>query len=528
MRRLERFASWLMVILPPALLGAMTLFAFAPFALWPLALVSLTLFFGLVDTASDSRRAALVGWGYGIGYFAAATHWIYISLHDFGGLPAVVSVLVLTLLAAFLALYPALAAWGARRLAGRQRAALLLLALPCCWLLTEWLRGWLLTGFPWSSIGYTQIPDGPLAGFAPVVGIYGVGGLLAWLAGALAWLVGRRVDRGSALAMLAGTVIVSGGLLLRPISWTAPKGNPLRVALLQGGIPQNQKWGNDDLVFNLRTYAALLKEAQGDLLLMPETALPIFLHEAPGYFTDPELGRQAEARYPVLPDDYLEHLIGMARAKGAALISGAPRFTRDGRHYLNGAVLLTGAGWPSYYKSHLVPFGEYVPLRGLIGGLYAYFDMPLDDFSAGAPVQPPLRVRDQRIATNICYEDIFGEELLANAANATILFNLSNLAWFDGSVALAQHGQIAQARSLETGRPSLLVTKTGTTAVVDPRGHYQAKLPERVQAVLSASVQGYDGTTPYMRLGNWPAVLLGALGAVFAFISGRRVARARA
>jgi apolipoprotein N-acyltransferase len=502
--------------LPPAVLGAVTLFAYAPFSFWPLMLLSLGLLFGLVEVAATPREAALAGWGFGLGFFLAATHWIYISLHDFGGLPMVPTVLAIAALSAFLALYPALAMWAARRIAGEHRAALHLLALPACWLLSEWLRGWLLTGFPWSSIGYTQIPDGPLAGFAPVLGIYGVGGLLAAMAGALAWLLGRRVSRASLAALVGAGLLVGLGLLLGRIEWTHPIGKPLRISLLQGAIPQSEKWGDEVLVFNLRTYQQMIHEARGDLLVLPETAFPVFLHEAPGYYTDEKRGRASEKRFSVLGDDFIDGLVQDAQGKGAAIIAGVPRFTRDGAHYLNAAVLLTDARRPSYYKAHLVPFGEFVPLRGLIGWIYSILDMPLDDFSAGATNQAPLLVKDQRIAANICYEDIFGEELLANARGATMLLNLSNLAWFDGSVALAQHGQIAQARSLETGRPSMLATNSGTTAVVDPHGQYRTRLPERVQGILQSTIQGYEGTTPYLIWGNKAALALAAMAALLA------------
>jgi apolipoprotein N-acyltransferase len=511
-----RLIRWLRHGLPPVMLGGITLFAFAPFSFWPLAILSLALAFGMIDVAPSARRAAWLGWAYGLGYFLAATHWIYISLHDYGGLPAIPAMLAVLLLAAFLALYPALAAWVARRVTGEHRAALLLAALPAMWLLTEWLRGWVFTGFPWSAIGYTQVPAGPLAGYLPVVGIYGVGGMLAWLAGAAAWLLGRRPDRHDALVVLAAVGLCAGGIGLSRVSWTEPVGKPLQVALLQGAIPQNQKWGLDDLLFNLRTYYRLMDAAQGELIVLPETAFPVFLHESPSYYLKPEAGRAAERRFPLLPDDYLAMMLDKAHSKQAALIAGVPRFGRDGAHYYNGAVLLSDPTRPGNYKSHLVPFGEYVPMRWLIGWIYRILQMPLDDFAPGPSEQAPLQIGDQRIAANICYEDIFGEELLGSVRNATILLNLSNLAWFDGSVALAQHGQIAQARSIETGRPSLLATNSGTTAVVRADGQYQATLPERKPMILQATVQGRTGRTPYMRWGNVAALALAVAGLLIA------------
>ncbi|WP_269533721.1 apolipoprotein N-acyltransferase [Chitinimonas sp. BJYL2] len=477
---------------PPILIGAMAVFGFAPFHFWPLVLVSLVLLFGLIDIAPSPRRAALIAWLWGLGYFAGTIHWIFISLHTFGGMPAPLAVLAVGGLAAFLGLYPALIAYAARRVAGNSRAILLLLALPALWLLGEWLRGWLFTGFPWAAVGYSQIPGGPLAGFAPLLGIYGVSGLLAGLAGLVTWLMGRRLDRLDLAAVLAAVVLCTVGYGLRHVVWTAPEGKPLKVALLQGAIPQNRKWGIDDLIYNLRTYYKLVYEAKADLLVLPETAFPIFLHD--------------------VPEDYLDSLLALARQQQADLITGVPRLDAESQRYYNGAVLLTDPRRPANYKAHLVPFGEYVPLRPLVQWVYDnILNMPLADFSPGAEVQKPLRVRDQRIAANICYEDLFGEELLPNARQATLLLNLSNLAWFDGSVALAQHGQISQARALETGRPMLRATNSGTTAVIDAHGNYLARLPEREVGILYATVQGRSGETPYLRFGNVPALLAALL-----------------
>ncbi|PHV12000.1 apolipoprotein N-acyltransferase [Chitinimonas sp. BJB300] len=489
--------------LPPALVGAFALLGFAPYSFWPVVVLSLALLFGLIDAAATPRRAALVAWAWGFGFFTATIHWIFISLHTYGGMPAIVAILAIVGLAAFLALYPALAAFLARKLAGQSRTGLLLTALPALWLLIEWLRGWLFTGFPWGAVGYSQMPDGPLAGFAPIIGVYGVSGLVALLAGVAVWLISRQFQLSDKLALLAAVLLCGAGYGLKQVVWTEPAGKPLKVALLQGAIPQNQKWGIDDLIYNLRTYYHLVKEAKADLIVLPETAFPIFLHE--------------------VPDDYLEAVLSYATAQNAALIAGAPRQDGKSERYYNGAVLLTDPARPSNYKAHLVPFGEYIPIRPVFGWVYDnILQMPLVDFSSGGAVQKPLPVRDQRIAANICYEDVFGEELLPNARQATILLNLSNLAWFDGSVALAQHGQISQTRALETGRPMLRATNSGTTAVITPDGHYAARLPERVEGTLYAMVQGMQGETPYMWWGNVAALLLAAVGLAIALIARRR------
>ncbi|HEY9100496.1 apolipoprotein N-acyltransferase [Chitinimonas sp.] len=506
MSRVRAATRLLAGLLPPFLIGAAAVFGFAPYGVWPLLLLSLALLFGLVDVAATPRKAAVIAWAWGLGYFTGTIHWIYISLHTYGGMPALLAGLAVLGLAAFLGLYPAVVAWGARRWAGTVRAALLLVALPACWLLGEWLRGWLFTGFPWASVGYSQVPSGPLAGYVPILGIYGVGGLLALLAGMLAWLVGRPLDRAAALVLGAGLLLCLVGYPLGQIEWTQASGKPLKVALLQGAIPQNRKWGMEDLLYNLDTYYRLVRDAKAELIVLPETAFPIFLHDMDQY-------------YP----DYLAAMLAMAKKQDAALIAGAPRLDAQSQRYYNGAVLLSDPRRPANYKAHLVPFGEFVPMRPLVAWIYDnILQMPLADFSSGGPVQTPLNVRDQRIAANICYEDVFGEELLPNARQATLLLNLSNLAWFDGSAALAQHGQISQARAMETGRPMLRATNSGTTAAIDAHGRYLAKLPERVEGVLYATVQGRTGETPYLRWGNVAALILAGAGLVLARWMARR------
>lgn len=488
-----------------ALLGALVVLGFAPLYLWPLSILSLAGGFLLINNAVSNRQAGWLGWAYGVGYFASSTHWLYISLHKYGGMPGALAALCVLGLAMFLALYPALAAWSARRLCGRNKTLLLCLALPATWALSEWLRSWVFTGFPWASIGYSQIPAAPLAGFAALIGIYGVGYLLALSCATLVWLLQHRdallARRPAALLAVGGMLALwLAGIGLQRVEWTQASGAPLKVALLQGAIPQDVKWDQKALNDTLAAYYQQIQQAEGDLIVLPETAFPLFLSD--------------------LPQDYVDALLGLVQQKQASLIVGAPMLERETQRYYNAAVLLSDAKRPSYAKSHLVPFGEFIPMKPIVGWVYeTLLQIPLSDFSRGATSQPPLRVKGQAIAVNICYEDIFGEELLPGAEQAGLLLNISNLAWFDGSVALAQHGQIAQARALETGRPVLRATNTGTTAVIDPHGRYLAKLPEGMPATLSHSVQGYSGRTPYMRWGNGLFLAACAIALLIAMIS---------
>lgn len=441
----------------------------------------------------------LFGLVYGTAYFLGTVHWLYIALHTFGGMPAILAAIAILGLTTFLGLYPALAAGAAYRLcASRQRGLALWLILPAVWALMEWVRGWLFTGFPWAVSGYSQIPDAPLAGFAPLIGVYGIGWLLAITAGGLVWLLQDwqqfGVKRRQAVAIGGVLVTWVGGVALVDIAWTQPVGQPIKVNLLQGNIAQDMKWEADALVPTLRTYYRMVEAADhdADLIVLPETAFPLFLHE--------------------IPAEYIASLEAAARSKNAGLLIGLPLLDTKRNDYYNAAVLLSDPKRPSYAKSHLVPFGEYVPLKPIFGWAYTtILKMPLAGFTPGGQRQAPMQIKGQRIAPHICYEDLFGEELLDNARDANILLNLSNLAWYDPSIALAQHGQIAQTRALETGRTILRSTNSGTTAIINPRGHYLARLPERVEGNLSGMAQGYAGVTPYMRWGNTLFLLLSCL-----------------
>ncbi len=472
------------------LLGAATVLGFAPFGLFPLPIASLALLFALCARAASPRRAAACGFAWGLGCFLAGVSWVYVSMHDVGGMAAPIAVLATLLFCALLAVFPAAAAGLLRwRMTRRPwRDALLAAAL---WTLAEWARGWVLTGFPWLATGYAQTPPSPLAGYAPLVGVYGVGFAAALLAGLLAFAWRRSA---AVIAMLA---VLAGGAALRPIAWTIPAGAPLSVALLQGNIPQSLKWEPGRARQSLDTYVRLAESHPAELTVLPETALPLLLAD--------------------VPDDVLRRLAGRG-----ALLAGVP--LHDAAGYANAAVAFAapyGSAPPQIYaKSHLVPFGEVVP-----PGFNWFLDLmriPLSDFTPGPPRQAPLAVAGQRLAPNICYEDIFGEQIIAALPAATLLVNMSNTAWFGASLAQPQHLQIARMRALETGRSMLRATNTGMTALIRPDGSVAAALPPFSEGALSVAAQGYAGSTPYARLGNSPTVIVALLLA--AILSRRRPA----
>lgn len=459
------------------LLGALTILGFAPFFLFPVPVLLLAVLFLLWQRADGPLAAALSGWLYGLGYFGLGVSWVYVSLQEFGGMPVPVALFSTTLFVAFLALFPALVAYLLRRFfAGRA----FWLAAPALWVAVEWLRGWIFTGFPWLALGYSQVPSSPLAGYAPLLGVYGISLLLA--------LSATLLLRRSLPAVAAVMVVWLCGWSLQQISWTEPVGEPVPVSLTQGNIEQSLKWDAQRLYRSLDSYAELVRQSQGRLIVLPETALPMF--------------------YQDVPQDYLAFLAYTARSRGGDVLVGLPESTGGG-HYYNSVISLGSAPVQVYRKVHLVPFGEYVALPWLFQPLLQFLHIPMSDFSRGALNQQPLQVAGQQVAVNICYEDVFGEEIIGQLPAATLLVNVSNDAWFGDSFAPEQHLQIAQMRALETGRYLLRSTNTGVTAIIDQRGRVRERLPSFVAAVLNGSAQGYSGATLYVRWGN--AVVLGGI-----------------
>ena len=483
--------------------GAVTVLGFAPFYLFALPLVTLAVLIVLWRRAADRRAAALIGFSFGLGFFLTGVSWVYVSLHDFGAMPAPLAGILTLLFCAFLALYPAVTGWIYCAL-GPRSALVTLAMLPALWTLADWLRGWLFTGFPWIALGYSQIPASPLAGYAPVLGIYGASFAAVLTAGLLVTLWEYRnaepkaeAARGKSVhhlllhpASIALVAVLAGGYGLQQLDWTQPEGEPIVVSLLQGNIPQEMKWRDDKVAATLDKYRRLVDSSNARLIILPETALPLFLHDVPQY--------------------YLNDIAAHARSNDGDVLIGVPERS-DGRDYFNSVLSFGAAPTQIYRKSHLVPFGEFVPLKPLFGWFLEVVQIPLLDFARGAETQQPLAVAGQRIAVNICYEDAFGAEIIRQLPQATLLANVSNVAWFGRSIAPQQHLQISQARALETGRYMLRATNTGMTAIIDPHGRVQKVAPEFTEAIVTGVVQGRAGATPYVRWGNTPIVALSLL-----------------
>ncbi len=509
-------------------LGAANALAFAPAPLpnFLLPFVQLACLVGLayVGFQAPSRgTAAASGFLFGLTTFGVGLYWIFISLHYYGGLASPLAVLAVIVLAAGLALFPAAAlalshALGAGpRASGYQGQWLAAAVWASSWTLLEWLRGTLFTGFPWLNIGYAHV-EGMLVGWAPVFGVYGLAWLAAFASAGVALLMhARRAGHNEAQAAtaVAGAIVLAlAGIALRHVAWASSYGEPFIVRLAQGNIPQSEKFDPQLMKQGMDTYmrlAALPPKEEGagpQLIVLPETVMTLFQNRYP-----PEVWAQWR---------------DIAQKQEATILMGVPLHdaTTGQDRYTNSAIAISGdtpidslvAGAVShrYDKHHLVPFGEFVPpgFRWFVDAL----QIPLGDFDRGPTRQDPFSLLDQGIAPNICYEDVFGEEIIRavragrdGAPGASLLVNMSNLGWFGRSWALRQHLQISRMRALETARPMLRATNTGVTAAIDPLGNVRAALPEHSLGVLDVEIQGTTGLTPYVRWGNLPVTVVSVL-----------------
>ena len=479
------------------LAGALAVFGFAPFGIFPLPVFALAVLFWLWSRAERPAQAAWLGFAFGMGLFCVGIHWIYVALHDYGYMHPVLAGLATALFAAVNATLPALAGYAQAKmkpfvvsLSNHERSPFdklrangvwILLVMPAIWTLAEWLRGLLFTGFPWLSVGYSQVPASPLAGYAPLFGVFGVSLIVAVSGGLLLFLQSARWSRQGKITLAGLLALWVCGAALSHVGWTQAQGEPIKVSLLQGNIAQDEKFDEDRLLDILETYRRLADGSDAKLIVMPETALPLLRNN--------------------VPDTY-EFLLGNhARRNGGDILIGA--FEKEDGNYYNSVYSLGSAESQHYRKNHLVPFGEFIPLRSVFGWLINdVLQIPMGDQASGGADQAPLNVAGQKVAVDICYEDAFGEEIIRALPEATLLVNVTNDAWYGDSHAAMQHNQLSQMRALETGRMMLRATNTGVTSVIGADGRVQAMLPQHEEGVLTAQVQGYVGSTPYVWWGN--------------------------
>jgi apolipoprotein N-acyltransferase len=465
------------------LVGVSTVFGFAPFGQFWIPVLALAVLFMLWQSAATPRLAAERGFSFGLGVFCAGVSWIYVSLHDFGDMPMVLAAGATFAFAAFLALFTALAGYLQARvpLSSTLRT---IWVMPVAWVGIEWLRGMIMTGFPWLTLGYAH-SNSPLAGYAPVLGVYGVS-LVAAISAALLANLAKSLDTrtrcGIPMMLFALLVLWGAGAALRDVAWTEAAGKPFSVALMQGNIPQDRKFREEARDETMLGYWRAVQASSAQLIVLPESAFPMFRLE--------------------IPKRMIGALRDHARENGGDVIIGS--FDEDRQGYYNSVFSLGTASEQTYHKQHLVVFGEFIPLRPVFGWLInEVLHIPMGDLMRGRADQPPLSVAGQRVAVSICYEDVFGEEIIRALPAATVLVNVTNDGWFGHSPAAAQHNQMAQFRAMEAGRMMLRATNTGMTSIIGVHGQILQQIPPHQVGTLTGMAQGYQGSTPYIRWGNF-------------------------
>ena len=469
--------------------GAITTLALAPFDIWPLALVAVGVFYAGMRQLTP-RQAFGRGWCFGFGLFGAGTSWIYYSIHHFGGASVLLAGLLMLAFTAAIALFFALPAWLWARWLRRNEAPLAdALAFAALWVGQEAFRGWFLTGFPWLYSGYSQL-DGPLAGLAPLGGVWLISFALALSAALIVNLprllaARRNVFVGAGLILLVAPWAI--GLALKHHAWTSPAGEPLTVAAIQGNVEQSMKWDPAQLNEQLALYRDMsFASKRVDLLIWPETAVPVLKESVEGY-----LGMMGK----------------FAADRNGAMITGVPirQEVRHEKRYFNG-ITVVGQGDGTYLKQKLVPFGEYVPLQDVLRGLIAFFDLPMSDFARGPEDQALLQAKGYQIAPYICYEVVYPEFAASLAARSDLLLTISNDTWFGTSIGPLQHLQMAQMRALEAGRWMIRATNNGVTGLIDPFGKITAQIPQFERGILYGEVVPMHNLTPYLQWRSWPLI----------------------
>lgn len=467
--------------------GAILPLAFAPFGYYLIAEIALALLLLTWIQATSPKLAFLYGWLFGLTFFGCGVYWVYISIHHFGHAPIPLALLILTLMIAILALYPALQGYLLNRMFPQNDWRKFLIAFPAIWVILEWLRGWVLSGFPWLFLGYGHI-DSPLRGWATIFGVYGVSFAITQTAGAIVCLFFyHKKIKSIAALMLLILALWSMGAVFTKINWTKKIDSPIKTSLIQGNISLDQKWNENELLPILNTYATLTKQNfSSKLIIWPEAAIP-------------RLSKEVQF--------HLKSLSNTAKKHNITILSGTTFYDKENKNYFNG-ILAFGTNKEHYYKRHLVPFGEYLPLRFILSWLHNYLMIPMSGFSSGTKNQPDLLIGKTPLAPFVCYEIAYANLVLDYLPRAGLLVTVSDDSWFGESIAAAQHLEIARMRSLEVGRYQLLATNTGITAIINSSGKIISKLPIFKQAVLTANIQLLSGATPWVKYGQYTWLLL--------------------
>lgn len=486
---LKKYVDFILLLIA----GGIALFAFSPFNYHFIILLTLFLvFYALsnLEEPSNNWRLLLLGYTFGMTYFNTQLYWIYYSVHYVIEAKVIVAIIAQLGFTIFLSSYIALSILCFYKLKTTNKFFNLAFLFPSIWVIFDWFRGWFLGGFSWCDIGYSVVDVAFFRGIFPLFGEYGVSWCVISIVAVFYYIFdacfllknpGLKSRNDFRMALIYLLLLCFSITIIQPVSYTRVYGKPVKVALLQGNIPANTKWTDNS---NLKIYADMIKKAHANLIILPETSIPKFEDE--------------------LPNGYLQYITQEAKALGSDLIVGMPKaLDDDDEVYVNAAILLTNPKEPYYAKYHLVPYGEYIPAKWLLGPLYNSVSLPMVDFSRGALVQKPLVAVNQKLAFNICYENGFNGELIKSARDATIMANLSDMVWYGKTIAMYQHLQLSQARAIENQRYFIQDTNTSITAIINPKGQIQSQLPVFIRGTLTDYIEGRFGETPFESYGNW-------------------------
>ena len=474
--------------------GLILVFAYAPFSYWQINILVPALWLILINN-KPVKEATKLGFFFGLGWFGAGISWVHVSIATFGGIPLIFSLLLMLLLCSYLALYPMLACYLAAKLNNDKRFSAWLF-IPI-WLFTEYLRSVVLTGFPWLSLGYSQI-DSPLSVFAPVIGETGITLIMLMFAVTLMHLL---INKKMFAHLTILSVLMITTWVLSTASWLTLTGKTVKVALIQGNIKQSMRWQPEQEWPTMLKYLDLTRaNYNADLIVWPESAIP---------------------KLEPLAQEFLDLANSSAALNNAAIITGIQNYNINTKRYYNGLIVLGKKDRDShagqyvynthnrYYKHHLLPIGEFVPFGDLLRPIAPFFNLPMSSFSRGAYVQPNIIANGLHILPLICFEIVFSNQLKANFHDDTdVLLTVSNDAWFGDSHGPHQHLEITRMRALEFGRPMLRSTNNGVTAAIDYQGKVIKQIPQFKEGVLKTELALVKGRTPYSHWGNWLSYLL--------------------
>lgn len=493
----------LFVLVSALIAGAVLPFAFAPYEVRLVAAISPAYLLWLW-LHIPRKHIYYSGLSFQIGFFAVGVNWVYNSIHLFGNAVAPLAIFVTALFVVALALLVSIGAWGYERLTRGQGVVVSVIAFAIVWSLGEWMRGWLFGGFPWLSIGYSQV-DTWFGGYAPVLGVYGVGFLLLLTVG---FFVGAIYEPkiSKRISLFVGVLLIVGAAnVLDRVSWGKDKNTTLMVRMVQGNVKQQLKFNRDELKSSMDLYSELsrLPGAETlDVVIWPETAIPTFFSRV---------------------DSYLSPFVEEMRLKGTDVLSGG--FSVNDRENVFNAFRNLSSPDDTYLKSHLVPFGEFMPMRFLLEWLDKLIVIPMSDITAGPMIQPAITIKNEKLGISICFEDVFGEEMRFQLPEVGVLVNVSNDTWFGDSAAPYQHQEIAAMRAREFARPLVRVTNTGVSSYISEKGEVLDSIEQFEQGVLDRRVTPRTGQTPFVWLGNYP--LIGIFGLFFMMMAWQKQSRKR-